>query len=398
VGTYYFNTGLDLGDVYTSRVVPTLQASGEDVSDVMSVWTSLSAVPYLSVVSPSDWSVVISVAITDNAPWYSDSNLLLFPIDFDNAGWTKTNASVSANSTRAPDGTVTADTLVEDSTADAEHSVYDDHITNPDVQQVFSVWAKSAGRNIIRLSLSDAASATDYVSAVFSLTSGTAGTVTNGGNGTNAAASIVDYGGGWFKCIVSGIPNTSGADTRAKIEMGSGDLTWGDTTVISWGDGTTATAGNFPYSGDGASGVYLWGAELLTGTTANTPTWTAWEEIIIGDYTCRAFKFKAELESLNDNTAPLISSLGAVIDMPDREERGADLQTSAGGVYTVTYANAFKAAPTVKITGQDMATGDYFTVTSKSTTGFTVNFFNSAAAGVQRTFDFSASGYGRLLV
>jgi hypothetical protein len=41
-----------------------------------------------------------------------------------------------------------------------------------------------------------------------------------------------------------------------------------------------------------------------------------------------------------------------------------------------------------------MATGDFFTITNKSKTGFTVTFFNSSNTIISRTFDFQAIGYG----
>jgi hypothetical protein len=44
------------------------------------------------------------------------TNLLLRSEEFDNASWGATNASIAANTATAPNGTVTADTLIEDST------------------------------------------------------------------------------------------------------------------------------------------------------------------------------------------------------------------------------------------------------------------------------------------
>jgi hypothetical protein len=40
-----------------------------------------------------------------------------------------------------------------------------------------------------------------------------------------------------------------------------------------------------------------------------------------------------------------------------------------------------------------MATGDYFLLTSKSTTGFSVAFKNSSGTGISKTFDYIAKGY-----
>ncbi|WP_156920677.1 phage head spike fiber domain-containing protein [Fundidesulfovibrio putealis] len=45
------------------------------------------------------------------------TNLLYPSEDFSNAAWTKTRATITANAAVAPDGTMTADKLVEDTTA-----------------------------------------------------------------------------------------------------------------------------------------------------------------------------------------------------------------------------------------------------------------------------------------
>jgi hypothetical protein len=41
-----------------------------------------------------------------------------------------------------------------------------------------------------------------------------------------------------------------------------------------------------------------------------------------------------------------------------------------------------------------MATGDYFLITSKSKTGFSLTFYNSSNTIVSRIFDYQAIGYG----
>jgi hypothetical protein len=40
-----------------------------------------------------------------------------------------------------------------------------------------------------------------------------------------------------------------------------------------------------------------------------------------------------------------------------------------------------------------MATGDYFLLTNKTTSGFDVAFKNSSGTGITRTFDYMAKGY-----
>ena len=51
--------------------------------------------------------------------------------------------------------------------------------------------------------------------------------------------------------------------------------------------------------------------------------------------------------------------------------------------------------PSLTVIGQNMATGDFFTITSKGTASFVVEFFNSSGSTVDRTFDYQAIGIGQ---
>ena len=51
-------------------------------------------------------------------------NLCLQSQAFDNASWTKTRATITTDATTAPDGTSTADKIVEDATAANDHQMY----------------------------------------------------------------------------------------------------------------------------------------------------------------------------------------------------------------------------------------------------------------------------------
>ncbi|HXC41236.1 MAG TPA: hypothetical protein VN667_20050, partial [Burkholderiales bacterium] len=137
-------------------------------------------------------------------------------------------------------------------------------------------------------------------------------------------------------------------------------------------------------------------ATLYIATTdddpAGTPTWSSWRPFVIGDYKARAFKYRTVLTSSNQNHNIQVINLGAAVDMPDRTQGARDV-TSGAGTYSVAYATPFKALPRIGITGKDMGTGDYFTVSSETVNGFDVVFRNSAAAAVSRKFDWEAKGY-----
>jgi len=65
-------------------------------------------------------------------------------------------------------------------------------------------------------------------------------------------------------------------------------------------------------------------------------------------------------------------------------------------MFAVTFNPAFKVAPAIGIAAQNLAQGDYYEITSKSATGFTITFKNSGGSAVNRTFDYVAKGYGEL--
>jgi len=129
---------------------------------------------------------------------------------------------------------------------------------------------------------------------------------------------------------------------------------------------------------------------------AGTPTWSAWQPFFVGDYSARAFKFRAYLTSTDSAASPSIKELSVNIDMPDRVIAGNDI-VSGAAAYNVTFPQAFKALGGVGIVAQNLATGDYYVITAKSVTGFTIEFRNSAGTAVSRTFDYVAKGYGRVI-
>ena len=79
--------------------------------------------------------------------------------------------------------------------------------------------------------------------------------------------------------------------------------------------------------------------------------------------------------------------------MVDRIFSGNDI-VSGSGTKSITFTNPFKTVNyAVGITGQGMATGDYFLVESKTINGFNVTFKNSSNTAVSKTFDFIAKGF-----
>jgi hypothetical protein len=122
-------------------------------------------------------------------------------------------------------------------------------------------------------------------------------------------------------------------------------------------------------------------------------TYTTFKNFVIGDYTGRYFKFRLYLISRDNVTTPVVSEVSVTIDMPDRVFSGNDI-TSGAGTYTVTFTNPFKSVNyAVGITGEDLATGDFFVVENKAVNSFDLTFKNSGGTSISRTFDYIAKGF-----
>ena len=130
---------------------------------------------------------------------------------------------------------------------------------------------------------------------------------------------------------------------------------------------------------------------LQIATSDDNTTYSAFRNFIVGDYTARYYKFQLRMESDDNSATPLVSGLSVSIDMEDRIQSDKDI-VSGTSTKVVTYPAPFKIAPALGIAAQNMATGDTFSITSKSTTGFQIAFTDSGGSGVSRTFDYVAKG------
>lgn len=171
------------------------------------------------------------------------TNLLLHSEAIDNAAWEKGAITVTANNTTAPDGTMTADRLVEVATT-AQHRT--SNVTSigviAGVAHTFSFYAKPSGRNHVHSRIITGGTNVD-AQAVFNLVNGTflasAGTT----------ATITDVGDGWFRCTLSAVLTANSAVCFANL--------------------ATTTSLTVPsYAGNINNGVFFWGAQFQEGTAA----------------------------------------------------------------------------------------------------------------------------------
>ena len=127
-----------------------------------------------------------------------------------------------------------------------------------------------------------------------------------------------------------------------------------------------------------------------------------WVPLRNGHFQGRLFQFKCELSSDHVDQTPLLDELGFTAKMPLRTETSSVIASgTASGGKAVTFTNAFfqdgvfyNTPPSIGITAFNLASGDYYEVTSITRTGFTVKFKNSSNAVIDRNFQYQAVGYG----
>jgi hypothetical protein len=192
----------------------------------------------------------------------SRRNLITFSEQIENAAWAKSNITVSANTTVAPNGASTAETFTA-VVGLSNHRVISSTATLASGQScVHSVYFKAGTYNFVQIH--DGASASYF--ANFNLTSGT---VTSS---TGCTATITDAGSGWYRCSIS---MTLNAATQilgiALISAGS-------------------AARNESWLALGTETVFVWGAQIEASATATTyqPITSSWAATMAGNHATQA--------------------------------------------------------------------------------------------------------------
>jgi len=171
----------------------------------------------------------------------SATNLVTYSEDFSHSSWTKTAATMEGGHT-APDGTETAYKLIEDNT-NSVHRTFQTATASVSPSASISVFVKYSGRRYVLIRFAD-----QSVGRWYDLISGTLGGTYLG---TPNDSSIELIGNDWYRITLS---HTSDAQARCEFWVS-------DTESVN------------SYTGDGTSGVYIWGAQLETGiATSYIPT------------------------------------------------------------------------------------------------------------------------------
>lgn len=163
-------------------------------------------------------------------------NLLAYSEDFSSGYWLQQNITLTTNTTIAPDGTLTADKLIPNTTS-AQHQIFG--IVNFLGEGVLSFYAKADGYNFVSLGTGGGVAGGTIF---FNLTNGTIS-----GSASGLIPSIQNVGNGWYRCSLY----------NPTMGTGSNASYW----VVARQSESISD-----YAGNGTAGIFIWGAQLVKGS------------------------------------------------------------------------------------------------------------------------------------
>jgi hypothetical protein len=177
------------------------------------------------------WSKMKAVYpfVTDNRNLLGYTEVLGFiPV------WTRTNTTVTNNTTTAPNGTLTADTITSNSSVVASLNQLNLANAAGTYTQSFYIKQGSGGSSAV-LYLNDGTTS-NYSAAWFNLISGTLLTVTSVGTFSGASSAITNEGNGWYRCSLTFTkPSTANSSFSISISPDNSFVSNVGSQIFAWG-------------------------------------------------------------------------------------------------------------------------------------------------------------------
>tara|TARA_R110000772_G_scaffold169306_3_gene281190 strand:+ start:3110 stop:4870 length:1761 start_codon:yes stop_codon:yes gene_type:complete len=253
-----FGIGMTASDTATSFDVSFAQLEQRSALTAYTATTTQAITNYIPVLQ----TAASGVARFDHNPTTDESlgllieesrtNLLTYSDDLSNAAWNKSGVTALSNVIVAPDGTLTGDKTILDSAVVSSSGILQQQITKAasSITYTASFYAKIGEFNSLRVFIRDPSNSANFIQTYFNVALGTvASAATSGGTFSGGSSSITAVGNGWYRCLTTG---TTGTETGVTLR------------ILPYTDGTTSVTGN------GYSGLYIWGAQLEAGAFATS--------------------------------------------------------------------------------------------------------------------------------
>lgn len=180
------------------------------------------------------------------------TNRALYSEELDNAYWTKAGATIQANADVAPDGTQTADKIVESSANELRYVLASFDVT-AGTRYSFSVFLKDSGRSLATVYAGSAAGS-PWINVNLAIGEIIASSASPA---ANLQASAQRLGSGWVRVSISFTATTT-ANAGMVVTPADADY------------GSSPQSTGRPYLGNGASGILAWGLQFEIGASPSS--------------------------------------------------------------------------------------------------------------------------------
>ena len=154
-------------------------------------------------------------------------------------------------------------------------------------------------------------------------------------------------------------------------------------------------------------------SQTTSGNCTYSAEFSQFNHFVNGSYIARGFKFRCEMDSDDPAQSIEIDQLGYTAELSSRTETSLGNAGATNGLIasgtsskTVTFTNSFftgqsgtsiaanSVLPSIGITIENAQSGDFFALSSISSTNFVIDVKNGSSF-VNRNFKYSATGFGR---
>jgi len=209
---------------------------------------------------------------------------------------------------------------------------------------------------------------------------------------------------------------SGGAGTTITITKTSHGYSVGSLVTLDFTSGTGVDGDYIIQSVPNANTFTLTSATSLntSGNCTYSAEFEPYQKFVNGTYIGRGFKFKCDLLSTDPAQSIEIDQLGYFAELDSRTETSlGNAAASTGGFIasgtstkSVTFTDSFftgqsgtsvaanSVLPSIGITIENAITGDFFTLSNITGTGFDIDIKNGSS-NVNRNFKYAATGFGR---
>lgn len=183
-----------------------------------------------------DYNDIIFTSLSRCALVDGGQNLALYSDTLTNGAWSKSGLTATDNVNTAPDGTITAANIIED-TSTGQHFITQSGITRPSVSEdlcAFGVFSRNALSRDIRVVIGSNSS--NYASCIFDLSNGSPGSVSLTGSMTNGRAYSRNLGSGRYLCVLvaKAQATTNIFNEFDMVSGGSNSYTGTTGSIVAW--------------------------------------------------------------------------------------------------------------------------------------------------------------------